>query len=79
MFPLPYRAWKESLLQAAGTSRAPVEHIGDFVLELFWRDGCEPTITALLDYAQAGLPAAQAAAERIKSVIRATEPQRPSS
>jgi hypothetical protein len=26
-----------------------VERIGDFVLELFWRDGCEPNVSALLD------------------------------
>ena len=25
------------------------------MLELFWKDGCEPTIAALLDYAQSGL------------------------
>jgi len=29
--------------------------MGDFVLGLFWRDGCEPTVVAMLDYAQAGL------------------------
>jgi hypothetical protein len=29
--------------------------MGDFVLELFWRDGCEPTVSPLLDYSQAGL------------------------
>lgn len=50
-----YPEWKRKLLAAAGTSRADVERIGDFVLELFWRDGCEPNVSALLDYAQSGL------------------------
>jgi hypothetical protein len=65
MIPLPFAAWKRELFESAGSASAPVVKIGDYVLELFWRDGCEPTITALLDYAQAGLrPAAVTRAQR---------------
>lgn len=47
--------WKQRLFESAGTSSPPIRALGDFVLELFWKDGCEPTMLALLDYAQAGL------------------------
>jgi hypothetical protein len=65
-------AWKRDLLLSAGSASAAVGRIGDYVLELFWRDGCEPTIGALLDYAQSGLrPAPQAAfATRLTPRVR---------
>ena len=49
--------WKDKLLRAAGDVRlqSPILNMGEHVLELLWRDGCEPTVTALLDYVQAGL------------------------
>lgn len=47
--------WKRQLLRAAGDASAPIRHLGDHVLESFWRDGCEPDLSALLDYSQAGL------------------------
>lgn len=62
MVSIPFVDWKRKLLQSSGSASPPVAQIGDYVLELFWRDGCEPTIAALLDYAQSGLrPASQAA------------------
>jgi len=51
----PFDDWKLKLLLSAGDASPPVLHLGDHVLELFWKDGCEPTLTALLDYSQAGL------------------------
>jgi hypothetical protein len=53
--PLPFEDWKSRLFSSAGCASPSVRQLGDFVLELFWRDGCEPTIGAMLDYAQAGL------------------------
>lgn len=47
--------WKQRLLVSAGSASPPVSRLGDYVLELFWQDGCEPTVAAMLDYAQAGL------------------------
>ena len=47
--------WKSALLISSGSVSPSVRSLGDYVLELFWRDGCEPTVTALLDYAQGGL------------------------
>jgi hypothetical protein len=47
--------WKYLLLQSAGSASPPVLQMGDYVLELFWKDGCEPTMTAMMDYAQNGL------------------------
>lgn len=47
--------WKQRLLTSAGSASAPVLLLGDYVLELFFNDGCEPTVAAMLDYAQAGL------------------------
>jgi hypothetical protein len=62
MVSIPFVTWKRKLLLSAGSASSPVAQIGDYVLELFWRDGCEPTIAALLDYAQSGLrPTVQAA------------------
>jgi hypothetical protein len=57
---ISFAMWKRDLFASAGSAKVPVERIGDYVLELFWKDGCEPTLSALLDYAQAGLPATQA-------------------
>ena len=48
-------AWKLSLLASAGSASRFIEQLGDRVLQLFWSDGCEPTMAAMLDYAQAGL------------------------
>ncbi len=55
--PSPFEDWKRQLLRSAGDVQltSPILRLGDFVLELFWRDGCEPTVGALLDYAQGGL------------------------
>ncbi len=53
--PLTFDDWKHRLLDAAGCASPSVRQLGDYVLELFWKDGCEPTMRALLDYAQAGL------------------------
>ena len=52
---LTFDHWKQRLLESAGTASQSVRHLGDYVLELFWKDGCEPTMQAMLDYAQAGL------------------------
>ena len=53
--PIAFDEWKRSLLESAGSASPPVLRLGDYVLELFWKDGCEPTVAAMLDYAQAGL------------------------
>jgi hypothetical protein len=50
-----FYGWKRELLSSAGSASPAVHQLGDHVLELFWRDGCEPTMSAMLDYAQAGL------------------------
>ena len=47
--------WKQRLLRSAGSASPSVQQLGEVVLELFWRDGCEPTMAAMLDYAQSGL------------------------
>jgi hypothetical protein len=47
--------WKLSLLRSAGSAKPSVCQLGDYVLRLFFEDGCEPTMSSLLDYAQAGL------------------------
>jgi hypothetical protein len=51
----PYADWKTQLLNSVGSVSPDVKRMGDYVLELLWRDGCEPTMSALLNYAQAGL------------------------
>jgi hypothetical protein len=48
-------AWKLSLLAAAGSVSPSIAQLGDRVLELLHKDGCEPTMSALLEYVQAGL------------------------
>jgi hypothetical protein len=58
---LSFEAWKRALFASSGTASVPVRNLGEFVLEVLWRDGCEPTIAALLDYVQSGIhPAYQA-------------------
>ena len=52
---MPFDDWKGQLISSAGDAGLPVRRLGDYVLELFWRDGCEPTLAGLFDYAQAGL------------------------
>jgi hypothetical protein len=52
---LGFDDWKQRLLSSAGDASPPVRRMGDYVLQLLWKDGCEPTMTALMDYAQAGL------------------------
>lgn len=52
---LTFSNWKQSLLESAGSAGPAVRRMGDFVLQLFWKEGCEPTMAGLLDYAQAGL------------------------
>jgi hypothetical protein len=51
----PFDDWKQRLFDSAGCASPSVRNLGDYVLELFWKDGCEPTVAALMDYAQAGL------------------------
>lgn len=53
--PLAFDDWKKRLLDAAGCTSPAVRQLGDYVLELFWKDGCEPTMHGLMEYAQAGL------------------------
>jgi len=53
--PLAFDEWKIRLLVSAGDASPSVRHLGDYVLELLWKDGCEATLSALLDYSQAGL------------------------
>jgi hypothetical protein len=66
--PLSYADWKRKLIQSSGTVSTSVILLGDRVLELFWRDGCEPSISGLLDYAQSGLhPVHQARSARVRS------------
>jgi hypothetical protein len=50
-----YPDWKRQLLTSAGTAGLDVEALGEFILEYLHRDGCEPTIAALLQYVQSGL------------------------
>lgn len=50
-----FDGWKFALLHSAGSASPAVLRLGDHVLELFWRDGCEPTMGALLHYAETGL------------------------
>lgn len=52
---LNFDGWKFALLNSAGSASPAVLRLGDYVLELFWRDGCEPTVSALLHYAESGL------------------------
>ena len=52
---LAFDDWKQQLLDDAGSSGPPVRMLGDYVLELFWKDGCEPTVSGLLYYAESGL------------------------
>ncbi len=65
-----FNDWKQRLLDSAGSvaAAAPVRRLGDFVLELFWKDGCEPTMSGLLEYAEAGL------CRRYNIVASATRP-----
>jgi hypothetical protein len=51
----PFLDWKRDLLMSAGTAAPAVSAMGDPVLECFFRDGCEPTLFALLGYAADGL------------------------
>lgn len=53
--PLAFYDWKYKLLQSVGSASPAILALGDYVLELFWKDGCEPTHEAMLDYAQTGL------------------------
>jgi hypothetical protein len=53
--PPTFDEWKRLLIESAGSAGAPVHRLGNHVLQLFWQDGCEPTMGAMLDYAQAGL------------------------
>jgi len=52
-----FNEWKSKLVRSAGGIflASAVLKIGDHVLELFYREGMEPTIAALMEYAQAGL------------------------
>jgi hypothetical protein len=72
--PLPFYTWKRTLLESAGSASSPVVGMGDFVLELFWRDGCEPTLSALLDYAQSGLHPVYEASSSPRLKLRRMQP-----
>ncbi len=52
-----FDTWKSQLVTSAGGVQlsAAVLNIGDNVLELFYREGMDPTMAALMEYAQAGL------------------------
>jgi hypothetical protein len=71
---LPFEDWKRKLFDSAGSTRATVMRLGDYVLELFWRDGCEPSISALLDYAQSGLQPRYEASSKPSPRLAATRP-----
>jgi hypothetical protein len=62
---LTFLVWRDRLLDSAGTASPAVKKVlGDFVLELVWRDGCDPTMAGLLQYVQHGLhPAYEAKRE----------------
>jgi hypothetical protein len=62
---LSFADWKRTLFDSSGTAMTQVRNLGDYVLMLFWRDGCEPSLSGLLDYAQTGLhPAYEAQSPR---------------
>jgi hypothetical protein len=63
--------WKQLLLGSAGSASPSIRQLGDHVLELFWEDGCEPTMNAMLDYAQNGL----CQKFNIRASERASEPR----
>jgi hypothetical protein len=68
MAPLSFYEWKARLLDSARTAllTSAVGAMGDRVLELFWRDGMEPSLAAFLDYAQSGLhPVHQARSAKV--------------
>jgi len=46
--------WELALYASCGSASPDVRRLG-VVLELLYKDGCEPTMAALLDYAQVGL------------------------
>ena len=52
-----FDTWKNSLVTSAGGVQlaSAVTNMTDPVLECFRREGCEPTIAALMEYAIAGL------------------------
>ncbi len=50
-----FDGWKLALLHSAGSASPAVLRLGERVLELFWKSGCEPTMTGLLYYAEIGL------------------------
>ena len=51
----PFQDWKRAILASAGTASGAVSALGDPALELFFRRGCEPTLSGLLSYAVDGL------------------------
>jgi hypothetical protein len=52
---LAFEKWKYRLLANAGDASPAVLRNGELILELLYRDGCEPTMDALMGYAQAEL------------------------
>jgi len=59
-FPTPFQTafavWKQELLEhSSHCGSQPIRQLGDYVLELFWSEGCDPTLAAFLHYAQKGL------------------------
>lgn len=52
---IPFDRWKLALLKSAGSAGPAVLLMGEGILELFYRDGCEPTMASLLRYAEIGL------------------------
>lgn len=55
LMPPNYTEWKRKLLFSAGTAYLDVEALGEFILQYLYRDGCEPSMTALLHYVESGL------------------------
>jgi hypothetical protein len=62
----PFQEWKRDLMRSAGAAAPVVEKaMGDPILEVYFRRGCEPTLFHLLTYAADQLhPAPDARAEQ---------------
>jgi hypothetical protein len=60
---LLFEEWKAALYRtAAAEGRLPhVCNIPDYILVLFWADGCDPTISHILSFSEGKRAASQAA------------------
>jgi hypothetical protein len=50
-----FDAWKQDLLVSAGDASPYVCRMGDSILDLLWKDGCDSTMTGLMGYVIQGL------------------------